>query len=85
MEYSKILLGVLFLIIAFCYQQYQKLSKNLPKPSYDLKEYWGKGDIKNYKEDSAIKPFKVSYSSEVKSEKYSLILNEVMNLEIIFR
>lgn len=31
----------------------------------DLKEYWGRGDIKNYKEDKTIKPFKISYSAEV--------------------
>lgn len=66
MEYSKILLGALFLIAAFCYQQYQKLSKNLPKPEFDLKQFWGKGDVAAYKEDAAVKPFKVSYGDEVR-------------------
>lgn len=31
----------------------------------DLKEYWGRGDGKSYKEDKTIKPFKISYSAEV--------------------
>lgn len=31
----------------------------------DLKEYWGRGDVKNYKEDHAIKAFKITYSDEV--------------------
>lgn len=65
MDFSKILIGFLFLIIAFFYQTYQKLSKNLPRPDYDLKQFWGKGDVKNYKEDPAIKPFKISYDDEV--------------------
>lgn len=66
MECSKILFGLFFLFLAFCYQQYQKISKNLPKPDFDLKEFWGKGDVKAYKEDSAIKPFTIAYSDEVK-------------------
>jgi len=65
MEYSKIFLGAVCLIAALCYQKYQKLSKNLPKPDFDWKEFWGKGDIANYKEDSSVKPFKVSYGDEV--------------------
>ena len=31
----------------------------------DLKEYWGRGDVKNYNEDKAIRAFKISYSDEV--------------------
>lgn len=70
MEFNKILIGILFLVIAFFYQTYQKLSKNLPRPDYDLKQFWGKGNVKNYKEDTAVKPFKVSYSDDV-SEVFS--------------
>jgi hypothetical protein len=66
MEFFKIFIGVIFLIAAYCYQKYQKLSKNLPIPDFDLKQYWGKGDAKNYQEDTSIKPFKVSYSDEVR-------------------
>lgn len=91
MECWKIFLGILCLIIAFAYQKFQKLSKNLPIPNFDLKvsqakpvqgskfklcsnlnihvfdlkEFWGKGDVANYKEDSSIKPFKVSFGDEV--------------------
>ena len=41
----------------------------------DLNEYWGRGDVKNYKEDTTIKPFKISYSAEVSKRKeiYKLI------------
>lgn len=65
MEYSKIFLGAVCLIAALCYQKYQKLSKNLPIPDFDWKEFWGKGDVTNYKEDSSVKTFKVSYGDEV--------------------
>lgn len=65
MECWKIVLGVVCLIIAFCYQKYLKLSKNLPIPNFSLKEFWGKGDVANYKEDTAVKPFKVSFGDEV--------------------
>lgn len=43
----------------------------------DLNEYWGRGDVKNYKEDTTIKPFKISYSAEVSTRKkiYKLILH----------
>lgn len=56
---------VLFLLLALGFQSYRKISKNLPRPDYDAKEFWGKGDVKNYKEVEAIKPFKVSYGDEV--------------------
>lgn len=68
MEWWKILLGLLCLFAAFCYQAYQNLSKNLPKPTFDLKEYWGKGKADGYKEDLSIKPFKVDYSAKVRIE-----------------
>lgn len=66
MECYKIVIGILCVIVAIVYRIYVKLSKNLPKPTFDLKEYWGKGDVKNYNEDNAIKPFTISYSNEVK-------------------
>lgn len=69
MELWKILLGFISLIAAFFYQKYQSLSRNLPKPDFDLQEFWGKGDFKDYKEDISIKPFKVAYSNEVTSTK----------------
>lgn len=66
MEWWKILLGLLCLFVAFCYQAYQNLSKNLPKPTFNSKEYWGKGKADGYKEDTSIKPFKVDYSEKVR-------------------
>lgn len=65
MDFTKILLGFVVLLLAFCYQAYQKLSKNLPRPDYDLKEYWGKGDVKNYKEDTKITKFELNFGNEV--------------------
>lgn len=67
MDYFKILLGALCLIIALCYQKYQKLTKNLPKPTFDLKEFWGKGAVSNYKEDSSVKFFTVAYDNDVRA------------------
>lgn len=66
MEYFKIFLGALCLIVALCYQKFQKLSKNLPKPTFDLKEFWGKGDVTSYAEDTSVKPFSVAYGDEVR-------------------
>jgi juvenile hormone epoxide hydrolase len=75
MELGKIFFGIVFLVVAFCYQQYRKISKNLPRPDFDLNEYWGKGDVKNYKEKSEILPFKISYSAEV---KFYLFKNKII-------
>lgn len=76
MDYFKIFLGALCLIAAICYQKYKKLTKNLPKPTFDLKEFWGKGDVKNYKEESSVKPFKVAYGDEVNINGLSSISKE---------
>jgi hypothetical protein len=65
MNLTKIAIGGLFLLLAFCYQTYRNLSKNLPRPDYDLKEYWGKGDVADYKEDTQILTFRLAYTEEV--------------------
>jgi len=62
---QKILFSAIVLAIAFSYQAYRDMSKPFPKPDLDLKEYWGRGDVRKYKEDKAIKPFTISYSAEV--------------------
>ncbi|KAL7031273.1 hypothetical protein ACKWTF_006950 [Chironomus riparius] len=62
---QNILYSALALAIAFSYQTYRDISKPYPIPELDLNEYWGRGDVKNYKEDTTIKPFKISYSAEV--------------------
>ncbi|XP_059619429.1 juvenile hormone epoxide hydrolase 2-like [Phlebotomus argentipes] len=36
-----------------------------PKPEMDVAAYWGPGDKALYKEDTAVHPFKISYSEEV--------------------
>lgn len=65
MDFTKLLIGIFFILLALCYQAYQKLTKNLPRPNYDLKQFWGKGEVENYKEDSSIRPFKISFGDEV--------------------
>lgn len=67
MECWAIIFGCICLVAAFCWQKYQSLSKNLPRPNFDPNEFWGKGEVSNYKEDSSIKPFKVAFGDEVKS------------------
>ncbi|XP_055594688.1 juvenile hormone epoxide hydrolase 1-like [Uranotaenia lowii] len=57
--------GAIVLLVAFSYKQYRDMSSPLPVPELDLKQYWGPGDGKSYKEDTSIKPFKVAYSAEV--------------------
>lgn len=68
MECYKIVIGIICVIFAICYRLYVRISKHLPRPTFDLKEYWGKGEVKDYKEDISIKPFKISYSDEVKKK-----------------
>lgn len=67
------MLGLLCLFVAFCYQAYQNLSKNLPKPTFNSKEYWGKGKADGNKEDTSIKPFKVDYSEKVRLKVNKLV------------
>lgn len=65
MDLSKIILGIVFLLAAYLYQLYTKISKNLPAPDFDIAEYWGKGQVANHKDDESIKPFKVSFGDGV--------------------
>lgn len=62
----KICLGLILLVAAITYQQYLNISSNFPRPDFDPQEYWGKGEADKYKEDEAIRPFKVSYSDNVR-------------------
>lgn len=56
--------ALLILTIVFV-KNFNDMSKPLPIPDLDLKRYWGPGSAANYKEDTAIKPFKISYTKEV--------------------
>lgn len=58
-------LGFFGFVAYFCYQKYKKLARNKPKPNFDPKEYWGKGDVKDYKEDDKLTPFTVTYKDDV--------------------
>ncbi|XP_041778621.1 juvenile hormone epoxide hydrolase 2-like [Anopheles merus] len=63
------LLRVLFvgisLATAVVFKQYRNLTAPMPVPDLNMKQYWGPGDVKQYKEDPSIKPFKVSYDAAV--------------------
>lgn len=39
----------------------------------DVDEFWGRGDAKNYKQDKAIKPFKIAYSADVSFQLYEYL------------
>lgn len=65
MDFSKMFLGFIFLVLAFCYQKFQNLSQNMPKPNFDPKEYWGKGNVKDYTEVEHLKPFIVHHKGDV--------------------
>lgn len=42
------------------------ITKPLAIPDFNVNQYWGDGDGKLYKENVAVKPFKVSYSEHVR-------------------
>uniref|UniRef100_A0A1L8DZ56 Epoxide hydrolase n=1 Tax=Nyssomyia neivai TaxID=330878 RepID=A0A1L8DZ56_9DIPT len=44
---------------------YKQTFAPVPKPDLDVAAYWGPGDKASYKEDTAVHPFKISYSTEV--------------------
>uniref|UniRef100_A0A023ESJ9 Epoxide hydrolase n=1 Tax=Aedes albopictus TaxID=7160 RepID=A0A023ESJ9_AEDAL len=67
------------LLVAIGYKQFRDATGPLPVPTLDPKEYWGPGDVRQYKEDPAIKPFKVTYSPEV-IEKLRSKLNDTPTL-----
>lgn len=43
----------------------REMTAGIPVPNLDERRYWGPGSAANYKEDTTIKPFKISYSNEV--------------------
>lgn len=76
---AKVLFVVASLATALIFNQYRELSAPMPVPELNLKQYWGPGDVKQYKEDVSIKSFKVEYGEEV-IEKLRTKLNDVPNL-----
>ncbi|XP_058447699.1 juvenile hormone epoxide hydrolase 1-like [Malaya genurostris] len=63
---SRIFVVVLALTVAVIFKQYRNLATPTPAPTInDLDQYWGPGDGKLYKENTAIKPFKIAYTTEV--------------------
>uniref|UniRef100_A0A182S814 Epoxide hydrolase N-terminal domain-containing protein n=1 Tax=Anopheles maculatus TaxID=74869 RepID=A0A182S814_9DIPT len=76
---AKIVFVVITLTSAVVFKQYREMVAPKPVPELNLKRYWGPGDVKQYKEDTSIKPFKVSYDAPV-IEKLRAKLNDVPNL-----
>lgn len=74
----RVLLVGVTLLLAAGFKQYKDATKPVPVPPLDLKEYWGPGDVKQYKEDTTVKPFKISYPPEV-IEKLKSKLNDTPN------
>lgn len=62
-------IAIICIIVGYGYRKFVKLTENLPRPNFSLTEYWGKGKVADYKEDTTIKPFKVEYSKEVNKFK----------------
>ena len=63
--FSTYLLAFVAIIVGFGYKKYRSWSKSLPRPHIDEQFFWGRGDGKDYKEDTAIKPFKVEITQKV--------------------
>lgn len=63
--FSRIFFVGLFLISIAIIKNFYDMTRPLPIPDLDLKRYWGPGSAANYKEDTTIKPFKISYTKEV--------------------
>lgn len=63
--FGKLQYILLTIFIAFLIKKYFDISKPLPPPKFNINQYWGPGHGANYKEDTSIKPFKISYSERV--------------------
>ncbi|GAB0093637.1 hypothetical protein DMENIID0001_088060 [Sergentomyia squamirostris] len=57
---------VLVVLIGFLSVKiYRETLGPVPKTEFDMRAYWGPGDVAAYKEDTTIHPFNISYSEEV--------------------
>ncbi|XP_067629946.1 juvenile hormone epoxide hydrolase 1-like [Eurosta solidaginis] len=50
---------------ALLLQNYRLLSRSLPAPELNTREYWGPGSGDNYKEDTTVKPFDIKACPEL--------------------
>ncbi|XP_053672901.1 juvenile hormone epoxide hydrolase 2-like [Anopheles nili] len=76
---GKVFFVVISLSSAVVYKQYRELAAPQSVPDLNLRQYWGPGDVKQYKEDTSIKPFKVTYDKPV-IEKLRAKLEDVPTL-----
>lgn len=58
MEWSKIILGIFCLVLAYSYNQ---IAKNLPAPDIDFNEFWGPSALEKAPQDKSIRSFKISF------------------------
>lgn len=74
--FGRLFLVGMVLLTAVVFKQYRDMTAPMPVPELNLQRYWGPGDVKQYKEDVSIKPFKVNYGPEV-IDKLRAKLNDV--------
>lgn len=74
--FNKLPVVVLPILIGFLVKFYWDISKPLPPPQFDVNQYWGAGDAKNYREDKSIRPFEILYPEKVKNEILMEFVNE---------
>ncbi|KAL9705831.1 hypothetical protein quinque_009349 [Culex quinquefasciatus] len=67
------------LLLGLLLKQCHDLFKELPVPEVDYREYWGPGSSENYVENIEVKPFELSYGTEV-IEELKAKLDKVPNL-----
>lgn len=58
-------LVIMFMLLAFGYQQFINLTKPLPAPVFDVTQYWGKGDRNSYSENDSIEAQQVHYDAKI--------------------
>lgn len=75
---TQIALVVFAVSIGFIYMKYKNLSSPLPPPKFDVNAYWGPGKKEAYKEDKAVKPFKINYSDKIISDLSERIKTSVL-------
>lgn len=75
---TQIALVVFAVTVGIAYMKFNSISSPLPAPKFDADAYWGPGKKTAYKEDKAVKPFKINYSDRVINELSERINSSVL-------
>lgn len=73
-------LVIIFMLLAFGYQQFINLTRPLPAPELDVSKYWGRGDQNNYIEDDSIEAQQIHYDVRIIEDLRSK-LNDTASLQ----